>query len=62
MNLLDLYLPIARVWQVYDNSLGVPRLIADKLTIGEPTILDKSKWYRLHEIANEERKCQNDSE
>ena len=61
-NLLELYLPIADIWRVYDNSGKIPARIADQLPGQEPAIHDVNAWNTLRLIAHENKISQIDSE
>ena len=43
-NLRDLYLPLANVAAVYDNSDNGPKLIAERLSGGELVVHDRHLW------------------
>ena len=61
-NLFDLYLPIADIWRVYDNSGKIPVRIADCLPGQDPAIHDMNAWNMLRLIAHENKNSQIDSE
>ncbi len=49
-NLVDLYIPLASTWRVYDNSLnGVPRRIASGGLNRAMDVADVSLWQRISE-------------
>lgn len=51
-NFFDLYLPLARTWQVYDNTqAGQSRTIAFRDETGAETIEDRSLWTNMKEAA-----------
>jgi len=52
-NLLALYLPLAEVASIYDNSLGTGIPIAHKTGHDSLMILDHQRWNRLRERAHE---------
>lgn len=52
-NLFSLYLPLADLWEVYDNSVkNSPQRVAAKESQQPPTILLPDTWSRMKEIAN----------
>lgn len=54
-NLFSLYLPLADLWEVYDNSIkNSPQLVAAKEDKQPPTILLPDTFSRMKEIANNE--------
>ncbi len=52
-NLIGLYLPLADIAQIYDNSDGMGLLIANKTREAGLVIDDKLRWARLKEAVNE---------
>lgn len=55
-NFFTLYRPLARPWQVYDNSdEGNLRLVAEGNGIEPPLVHDATTWSRLGELAHDER-------
>jgi predicted ABC-type ATPase len=51
-NFFSLYLPLARTWQVYDNTQpGQPRMIAFRDESGTETIRLESVWTSMRELA-----------
>jgi predicted ABC-type ATPase len=53
-NLFSLYLPIADIWHIYDNSGETATRVADRLSTGAPTILNQLCWDRLLRASNED--------
>lgn len=54
-NLFSLYLPLADLWEVYDNSIkNSPQLVAAKENQQPPIVLLPDTWSRMKEIANNE--------
>ena len=54
-NFFTLYRPLARPWQVYDNSAeGSLRLVAEGNGIESPLVHDARTWERLREWATDE--------
>lgn len=52
-NLFEIYLSIADEVMIFDNSVGKPELIAEKLLDSEVTILNKIKFDKLKKQYNE---------
>lgn len=51
-NLFSLYLPLAKTWQVYDNTQpGQPQMIAFRDASGKETVTLESVWTRMQELA-----------
>lgn len=51
-NLVNLYLPLATMWWIYDNSLGEPRLIADGTSEDQTNIADSTAWLSIQDEAH----------
>ncbi len=55
-NFFELYSPIARSWEVYDNTAqGLPESIAFKPEDGEHVIISQEKWNRFQSYVDEQR-------
>ena len=52
-NLFEIYLEIADEVLIFDNSIGVPELIAEKSLETEIKILSETKFYNLKKNWNE---------
>jgi len=50
-NLLRLYLPIADIASIYDNSDGGPHLVADRAAATDLRIVDPLRWQMLKDGA-----------
>jgi predicted ABC-type ATPase len=51
-NLFSLYLPVAKTWQVYDNTQpGQPQMIAFREESGAETVTLESIWTHMQELA-----------
>lgn len=48
-NFLNLYMPIADQWFLYDNSINEPSLIAEKKLKTSPSVINQTTWDQLHE-------------
>ena len=52
-NLFSLYLPLADVWRIYDNTdLSDPQIVARGQAGQTPTILLPESWNRMKEVAD----------
>lgn len=51
-NLFQIYIPIADEVMIFDNSIGMPELIAEKIKESELNILNKTKFDLLKSIYN----------
>jgi predicted ABC-type ATPase len=51
-NFFDLYLPVANLWELYDNTQdGAARLISAGNSMGAERIFDSTTWERIQEQA-----------
>lgn len=50
-NLVNLYLPLAKSWRVYDNSQTKPELVGYQTATGTRVIVLPEQWSSLHETA-----------
>jgi predicted ABC-type ATPase len=46
-NLIQLYLPLADSWLVFDNSQSITRIVAEGIMEEQPTIYDAATWQQI---------------
>ena len=49
MSNMNVYIPIADRWFLYDNSFGDPAVIAEKEITSSFRIINRTIWNKLHE-------------
>jgi predicted ABC-type ATPase len=53
-NLIQLYLPLASSWLIFDNSQPITRVVAEGIMGEQPTIYDAVTWQQILRGANDE--------
>jgi predicted ABC-type ATPase len=53
-NFVNLYVPLATQWRVYDNSGDEPIHVAYRVKSGPPVVLRPRTWRRIEEVAREQ--------